>query len=395
MSDSKNQAKIRISENGPYYVSGHVPLTEMILLRKGKGKQLIEGRHLPQAEEVHLCRCGASMDAPFCDGSHRTTEFNGTETAGRAGFWERAEKNEGPAMDLLDDRDRGIEMVYREDKTHWVGTAFKVANYFPEGGRFDLNRFSPFVLMDYNYPFEFRPGLRQKTSGPHPHRGLETVSIVLEGALEHRDNAGNSGVVTAGEVQWMSTGSGILHRESHTEAFTRSGGTLHALQLWLNIPAAGKQDEPSYQRITDGDMGKVMLPGRGGIVRVVAGIFDGVTGPARTYRRLNLFLVDLRPGGSVRFNEPKVFNTGILVTGGTVTVNADTVCRQGDFVLFRNEYGDIRVQAGDRAARLILLSGEPINEPVVAQGTFVMSSQEEIDKANADYRAGVFGPMDF
>lgn len=288
---------------------------------------------------------------------------------------------------------RGIEQVYREEKTHWVGTAFKVANYFPEGGHFDLQRFSPFVLMDYNYPIEFKPGLSQKTSGPHPHRGLETVSIVFEGALEHRDNAGNSGVVTAGEVQWMSTGSGILHKETHAQDFTRSGGTLHALQLWLNIPSASKSDPPSYQRITEGDMGKVTLPG--GSVRVVAGIYNGVTGPARTYRPLNIFIVDLRADGVVLFREPEDFNTGILVIQGSVTVNKAAAGSRGDFILFNNESGDIRIKGGDMGARLVVLSGEPINEPVVAQGTFVMTSQEEIDQANDDYRAGVFGSIDF
>lgn len=530
MSDYNKKSEISICENGPYFVNGNVPLTEKILVRKGKGKELVESRRLPQAEEYHLCRCGDSKDAPFCDGSHRTNEFDGTEIAERTGFNDRAERNDGPEMVLLDDRSRcvhagfckaqngstwdlaaasdqadnkseavrtagecpsgrllaldkdgtsldcsydpsveivqdpirdssagifikgciplkspdgtlyeernryvlcrcgksknkpfcdashvdalymdncqrrsrlaqtnfrSIEQVYREDKTHWVGTAFKTANYFPSGGHFDIKRMSPFVLMDYNPPIQFNPATRPKTSGPHPHRGLETVSLVFEGALEHVDNTGNHGVVGPGEVQWMTTGSGILHKESHEPNFSKAWGTLHALQLWLNIPSVRKSDPPSYQLLKKEYMGHFRLPDRHGKVTVIAGIYKGVVGPAKTYRRLNLFTVDLNGSGLVHLNEPRVFNTSILVIKGKVKINETVIGQAGDFVLFANEYGDILIEALEKTAKVVVLSGEPINEPVIAQGTFVMSTQEEIDQANDDYRSGVFGSHEF
>lgn len=530
MSDYNKKSKIAAIKNGPYFVYGNVPLSEKIMVRKGHGKELVEGRKLPQAEEYHLCRCGKSKDAPFCDGSHRTNGFDGTEVCERAGFENRAEWNVGPSMDLLDDRTRcvhagfcqakngstwelaaasdheenkseairtanecpsgrllaldkdgksldpacepsveiiqdplkgtsagifvkgmiplvsadgepyearnryvlcrcgksknklfcdsshvdarymadcegqsrytmtayrNIEQVFRGDKTHWVGNGFRVANYFPSGGHFDLARFSPFVLMDYNAPFEFKPAKRPKGIGPHPHRGLETVTILFEGSLEHADNAGNKGVLGPGDVQWMSAGSGVLHKEYHEKNFSEAGGIFHVIQLWLNIPGIRKWDPPSYQNIRNAEMGHVDLPDGNGNVTVISGIYNGVVGPARTYRRLNMFVIDLAPSGKAHLNEPRVFNTGFLVVDGSVKVNETQICTAGDFVLFANEYGNILIEALESTAKVVVLSGEPINEPVVASGTFVMSTQEEIDQANSDYRSGVFGSEDF
>lgn len=290
---------------------------------------------------------------------------------------------------------RRIQEVIRKEKTHWVGTAFKTANYFPGDQPFPVERFSPFVLMDYNFPFEFPPALTPKTSGPHPHRGLETVSIVFEGALEHKDNAGNFGKVMAGEVQWMSAGSGILHKETHEEEFSREGGILHALQLWLNTPTANKGDAPDYQHVSAEEMGYWNLPQENGSVTVIAGAFGDVMGPARTYTALDLYSVRLNQNGRVHIDQPADFNTGILLIEGKVRINEERDCSEKDFILFQNEEGRILVETEGKGAKFIVLSGEPIDEPVVVAGTFVMTSQEEIERANDDYRAGVFGSLDF
>lgn len=288
---------------------------------------------------------------------------------------------------------RRIEQSFRGPDTHWVGNGFKVSNYFPSGKNL-LERFTPFVLMDYNAPVEFAPSSTPRGVGPHPHRGFETVTFAFEGAVEHHDNKGNHGIIYPGDVQWMTAGSGIMHKEYHEKTFNQSGGIFHVIQLWVNLPKKDKMTEPRYQAITKEDMGKAVLAVDHGTVTVVAGTFNGVKGPAKTFTPMNIFVIDLINHGEVTLKEPGDFNMGILVLDGDVCVNDETY-RAKDFILFHNEDGDVRIKSLSETAKIFVLSGEPINEPIAAGGPFVMNTREELRQANEDYHNGKFGTSDF
>lgn len=288
---------------------------------------------------------------------------------------------------------RPIEDKFFIDKEHWVGNAFRVRNYFPEGKNL-LNRFSPFALMDYNAPIEFPPSKSRRRIGPHPHRGIETVTFALKGSVEHSDNDGNHGSIFPGDVQWMTAGAGIMHKELHTREFQHSGGLFHVIQLWISLPKKDKLTDPRYQNLTKEKMGSFTLPDNAGNVTVVAGKFEDVEGPALTFSPINIYFVDLEPGGSIKINEPKNYNTGILVISGDISIN-NTKCKENDFILFENKEGIISIDRVESKSKLIVLSGEPLNEPIVAGGPFVMNTQEELEQASLDYREGKFGTEDF
>lgn len=287
---------------------------------------------------------------------------------------------------------RPIEDKYFIEKEHWVGTAFRVRNYFPEGRNL-LERFSPFALMDYNAPKEFPPSKSPKGIGPHPHRGIETVTFAFKGSIEHHDNAGNHGIIYPGDVQWMTAGSGIMHKEYHEKEFQKSGGMLHMIQLWISLPMKDKSTAPRYQELQRKDMGKVELPESTGDIIVVAGEFEGVKGPALTFSPINIYIIDLKAGKTININEPENYNTGILVISGDLDIN-NSKCRDKDFVLFENKKGIITLDAHSDS-KLIVLSGEPLDEPVVAAGPFVMNTKKELRQASLDYREGRFGTDDF
>lgn len=288
---------------------------------------------------------------------------------------------------------REIEVVYQGPPTHWVGNGFKVSNYFPSGKNL-LERFTPFILLDYNAPVEFPPSNTSKGIGPHPHRGFETVTFAFEGAVEHHDNKGNHGIIYPGDVQWMTAGSGIMHKEYHEKEFNKSGGLFHMIQLWVSLPQKYKMTEPRYQAIVNEDMGKVILPDEQGDITVVSGIFNGTKGPAKTFTPMNIYIVDLHNGGKVKLNEPNNFNTGMLILHGEIKVNGQP-CKAKDFVLFKNEDGDIDIELVSENAKIFVLSGEPINEPIAAGGPFVMNTREELRQANEDFNNGKFGTADF
>ena len=288
---------------------------------------------------------------------------------------------------------RPIEDVFTVEKEHWVGTGFRVRNYFP-GGRNLLNRFSPFALLDYNSPFEFPPSGTPRGIGPHPHRGLETVTLVFEGAVEHHDNEGNHGIIYPGDVQWMTAGKGIMHKEYHEKNFYLNGGIFHLVQLWTSLPKKDKYTEPRYQEILKDDMGKIDLPDGSGNVTVISGRFNETTGPAMTFSPINMYVVNLNSRGIITLDEPGIFNTGILMISGSAMINGKA-CIHKDFILFENTDGSIEIQAEEQGSKLLVLSGEPLNEPAVAAGPFVMSTNEELRQAAQDYREGKFGTDKF
>lgn len=289
---------------------------------------------------------------------------------------------------------RPIEGDFKGSPFYMVGDGFRVSNYFPSGNNFQ-QRLSPFILLDYNSPFEFQPSPTPKGVGAHPHRGFETVTIAYEGYVEHHDNAGHHGIIGPGDVQWMSASSGILHKEYQELEFAKRGGTLHMIQLWVNLPKEYKMSPPKYQPLLDEQMGRVELPDHGGIIRVIAGEFEGVKGPAKTFTPINLFDITLKENGQARFTLPSTFNTAVLVLKGKVKINNLNEYAESDFVLFENEQGEILIEGLTENSTVIVMSGEPINEPMIQYGPFVMNTKEEIVQAYKDFQSGKFGTLNF
>ena len=275
---------------------------------------------------------------------------------------------------------------------HWVGDGFPVHGMFGYSGA-DVARRSPFLILDYAAPTEFspNPGGRRGV-GQHPHRGFETVTIVYEGEVEHRDSTGKGGVIGRGDVQWMTAGSGILHEEFHSERYSREGGPFEMVQLWVNLPARDKMAAPGYQALLDAEIPSVPLADDAGRVRVIAGEFDGRRGPAHTFTPMNVWDVRLGAGRAIDLPQPDGWTTLLVVLDGTVQVNGEAVLRKAEVATLSVEGSGLHIEAnGD--AKLLLLSGEPIDEPVVGYGPFVMNSQQEIIQAIADFNSGKFGRM--
>ncbi|RGY61279.1 pirin family protein [Fusobacterium ulcerans] len=291
---------------------------------------------------------------------------------------------------------RPIERILRGAHSHWVGDGFYVKQYFPSGQNIEFfNRFSPFILLDYNEPYYFEATNKTVGVGAHPHRGFETVTLAISGKVEHHDNKGNHGIIGPGDIQWMTAGSGILHKEYHEKEYAQKGRTFHMIQLWVNLPQKYKMVEPKYQSLLNENMGKFSLQDNMGEVTVYAGQVQGVKGPAKTFSPINLYKVTLKKNGTIKLNEPADFNTGALVINGSVKINDNQILEQGSFILFENKEGNIKLEGISDEVSLIFLSGEPLNEPVVAQGPFVMNTEEEIIQANLDFYTGLFGESDF
>lgn len=289
---------------------------------------------------------------------------------------------------------RNIETVFRGPGFHMVGDGFKVSQYFPAGKNL-FKRFSPFLLLDYNSPQYFPATEHPRGVGAHPHRGFETVTVAYDGKVEHHDNRGNHGVIETGDVQWMTAGAGILHKEYHEKNFSKNGGILHMVQLWVNLPKKDKLTEPKYQALTKENMGIYKLDNNEGEIRIIAGEVNGVKGPGSTFSNINMYNVSLENHGKTILNEPSNFNTGLLILNGEIKINEDRVCKEKDFVLFDNVEGSISIEAVSEKALFLVLSGEPLNEPVVSHGPFVMNTKEEIYKAYEDFENGKFGTFEF
>jgi len=280
--------------------------------------------------------------------------------------------------------------VYTAPRQHWVGDGFPVRSMFT----YDTlgQHISPFLLLDYAGPMKFEPAKKPRGVGEHPHRGFETVTIVYEGEVEHRDSTGAGGKIGPGDVQWMTAASGILHEEFHSHEFTRNGGTLEMVQLWVNLPAKDKMAAPGYQTLLNADIPEVLLPGNAGKLRVIAGEYAGHRGPARTFTPMDAWDVRLNQGHTSEFVVSKDRTLALIVLRGTVQVNGAQVAREAQMVLFDRVGDAISVEANSDAT-LLLLSGEPIDEPIAGYGPFVMNSNEEIQQAIADFNSGRFGRM--
>ncbi|MGB7069698.1 MAG: pirin family protein [Pyrinomonadaceae bacterium] len=284
---------------------------------------------------------------------------------------------------------RSIEKVIPPLETHWVGDGFRVHNFFPYG--LEEQRMSPFYLLDYNSSHYFPPSNRPGGVGPHPHRGFETVTFAFKGKVAHHDSRGNSGVIGVGDVQWMTAGSGILHKEYHEEEFAKAGGDFQMIQLWVNLPAKDKMTEPKYQAVENNQFGKFEVPGGLGIVEVVAGEYAGVNGPAYTFSPVQIYIGKVKKDAKLEFSTPANYNTALLNLEGSLTVN-NTDIPTDNFVLLANDGDSFSVETTDDSV-FFILSGKPLNEPIAAYGPFVMNTEAEIRKAIADFNSGMFGEL--
>jgi redox-sensitive bicupin YhaK (pirin superfamily) len=288
---------------------------------------------------------------------------------------------------------KSVQQILPPPAPHMVGDGFRVHNFFPSGYNMNQKRMSPFFMMDYNSKIDFSPRETPRGVGVHPHRGFETVTIAYHGKVAHHDSFGNSGVISEGDVQWMTAASGILHKEYHEEEFSKKGGAFQMVQLWVNLPSKDKKSKPKYQAITRSSMGKFELPNDAGTVEVIAGEYNGVKGPATTFTPIQMYNVRLKKGGDATLNLPENFNTGILVIEGSVKVNSTETAPQDNFILFKNDGETISLHAEEDTV-LLVLSGEPIDEPIVAYGPFVMNTHDEIQEAMDDFRMGKYGVLE-
>lgn len=283
-----------------------------------------------------------------------------------------------------------ISAILNPPAPHMVGDGFRVHNFFPSGYKLNM---SPFFLLDYNAKIEFSARNEPRGVGVHPHRGFETVTIAYHGAVAHHDSAGNSGVIYPGDVQWMTAARGILHKEYHEEVFSKNGGTFQMVQLWVNLPAKDKMSTPKYQAINHSEIAKVVLPNDAGKVEVIAGNYTGIKGSASTFTPIEMYNARLTEGGKTSFNFPAQYNTAFVIIEGKIKVNDTSIAEQDQMVYFKNEGETIAIEALADSV-VLLLSGEPINEPIAQYGPFLMNTQEEIKQAITDYNEGRFGYLE-
>jgi hypothetical protein len=279
---------------------------------------------------------------------------------------------------------------YGKETGHWVGDGFPVRSLFWYG---DLgSKISPFLLLDYAGPHTFAPTQQRRGVGEHPHRGFETVTIVYDGEVEHRDSTGHGGVIGPGDVQWMTAAGGILHEEFHAGTFARTGGPFRMVQLWVNLPAKDKMSAPRYQPIGAAEIPSVDLPHGAGAVRVIAGAFGGAKGPASTFTPINVWDVRLSQGADVMLDLPQGHTSILVVLSGRVLVNGVEPAGDAEALLLERAGESVSILAAADTVMLVL-TGEPIDEPIVGHGPFVMNSQEEIRQAIVDFRSGRFGQI--
>ncbi|MEX0557623.1 pirin family protein [Raoultella terrigena] len=283
-----------------------------------------------------------------------------------------------------------ITGVYTAPSQHWVGNGFPVRSLFSYQTHGE--QLSPFLLLDYAGPHSFPAGSGKRGVGEHPHRGFETVTVVYSGEVEHRDSTGKGGVIGPGDVQWMTAGAGILHEEFHSAEFTRTGGELKMIQLWVNLPAKDKMAAPGYQSITADLIPRVALPDNAGHVRVIAGDYADVSGPARTFSPLNVWDMQLTQGHDVSLRQPAGWSTALVVLEGEISVNGAENAREGQLVVL-SQQGETLHLSATADAKILLLAGEPLGEPIVGYGPFVMNSKTQIAEAVRDFNSGRFGQI--
>jgi hypothetical protein len=288
---------------------------------------------------------------------------------------------------------RSVELVASPKEPHFVGDGFRVHNFIPSGYRLDMQRMDPFIMMDYNSKFVFPPSDYPLGVDVHPHRGFETVTIAYKGRVQHHDSHGGGGIIGEGDVQWMTAASGVLHKEYHEKEWSKKGGEFQMVQLWVNLPAKDKMSNPKYQAITNNEIEKVLLEDNKSFVEVIAGEFQGVKGKASTFTKIEMYNAILVEGGEVEFSFLKHFNTTLLVLEGEIIINQKEIVPTDHLALMANDGESFSVKAAENA-KILVLSGEPIGEPIAAHGPFVMNTRKELVEAFDDFSKGKFGVLD-
>lgn len=286
---------------------------------------------------------------------------------------------------------KAIQRIHHSSAMHWVGNGFPVRSVFDYNG---LGReLSPFLLLDYAAPHPFPPGQEKRGVGAHPHKGFETVTVAYQGELEHRDSSGGGGKIGPGDVQWMTAGKGIVHEEFHSQDFTRNGGNLQMVQLWVNLRAKDKSAPPRYQTLLQKDIPTVPFADDAGSLRIIAGQYGVQPGAAQTYSPINLWDISLHAHKTVSLALPEGHTSAFLVLKGLVTVNDEGDAREGDLVIFKRDSDSITIHAQSNT-QLLLMDGEPLNEPIVGHGPFVMNTRAEIDQAFEEFEKGHMGTLE-
>lgn len=285
---------------------------------------------------------------------------------------------------------RQIEKVIPPGPPHFVGDGFRVHNFIP--GAFTMQQTDPFIMLDYNSRYHFGPSEIPKGVGVHPHRGFETVTIAYKGKVAHQDSSGGGGIISEGDVQWMTAASGVLHKEFHEKEWSKKGGEFQMVQLWVNLPAKDKMSPPKYQALANAEITKASLPGNAGLVEVIAGEYQGHKGSASTFSPVHLLNAKLNKDGEAVFTFPPHYTTALLVIEGSIRVNGETRVPADHFALFRKEGDAFTIRAAEKAIVLIM-SGEPLREPIAAHGPFVMNTRKELMQAFEDFNNGKFGHL--
>ena len=282
--------------------------------------------------------------------------------------------------------------IQGNDQGHWVGNGFPVRTlfFYQQLGK----EMSPFLMLDLAGPAEFPATTERKGVGTHPHRGFETVTIVYDGEVSHKDSTGQGGTIGPGDVQWMTAGSGILHQEFHSDDFAKRGGVLQMVQLWVNLPAKHKMTAPGYQPILSQSIPQIELSNSRGSIRVIAGEHEGHMGPAKTFTPMNVFDIRLKKGEELVLPVADGWNTSVVVLRGALEggVDSGVIAKDAKMLMFSQDGQDIKIKALEDSVAL-LLSGEPIEEPIVGHGPFVMNTRQEIDQAISDFNRGAFGSI--
>lgn len=284
-----------------------------------------------------------------------------------------------------------LAKIIQPGTPHFVGDGFRVHGFIP--GAISMQEMDPFLVLDYNSKYTFSPSQIPRGVGVHPHKGFETVTIAYKGRIEHGDSAGSHGIIAEGDVQWMTAARGILHKEFHEREWSKKGGEFQMVQLWVNLPAKHKSSDPKYQSLRNAELTRAPLPNDGGEIEVIAGAFNGWQGSAHTFSPIHLFNAKLKKGAQTTFSFPKNYTTALLVIEGSIVVNDRHTIAQDHFAKFNNDGEDFIVQAPDGAVVLIL-SGEPLKEPIAAHGPFVMNTRDEIIQAFDDFNSGKFGYLE-
>lgn len=288
---------------------------------------------------------------------------------------------------------RTVELVASPREPHFVGDGFRVHNFIPSGYKMDMQRMDPFIMLDYNSIYKFPPSDKPKGVGVHPHRGFETVTIAYKGKVQHHDSSGGGGIIGEGDIQWMTAASGVLHKEYHEKEWSKKGGDFQMVQLWVNLPKKYKMSTPKYQAIQYENINQYELENKAGAIEVIAGEYKGIKGTASTFTPMHIFNVKLNKGGNAIFEFPANYNTALLVLEGNIVINSKEETATDHLALMANDGEMFEIVATDDAVVLVL-SGEPINEPIAAHGPFVMNTKEELLEAFNDLKKGKFGYLE-